>query len=211
MHVAALNDEPTVVLEEALDAYRQFAHALCRATHTAWLELDLSIGQLKGLLVVAARDAVIVGDLAELVGIGRPAASHLVDQLYHRGLITRTEDPVDRRRSQVRLTTKGSELIAQLYLHDRCTLSRWVACLEPADLGAMARGLRVLAMALADTAEGDRSAGSADLTLFRTLELAGDYLLESPSTGAANSAYRPRSRIRPRAWSGWSCRRARRA
>ncbi len=145
-----MSAEDTALVQEALDAYCRFARSLHCAALPAWLQLDLSIGQLKGLLVVANQGAVTIGGLAECMGISRPAASHLVDQLHQRSLVTRTEDPVDRRRSWVRLTTGGRELIEQLYSDERHTLSGWVGRLQPADLVALAAGLRALATLAAD-------------------------------------------------------------
>jgi DNA-binding MarR family transcriptional regulator len=52
-----------------------------------------------------------ISDLSERMGISNAAASQQVDKLFQLGLITRIEDPNDRRAKQVTLSDKGRELI----------------------------------------------------------------------------------------------------
>ena len=49
----------------------------------------------------------------ELLGVTNAAASQLVDRLVQNGLIERSEDPLDRRVKQLKLTTKGKEIIQE--------------------------------------------------------------------------------------------------
>jgi DNA-binding MarR family transcriptional regulator len=52
-----------------------------------------------------------ISDLSEGMEISNAAASQQVDKLFQLGLITRAEDPNDRRAKQITLTPKGRELI----------------------------------------------------------------------------------------------------
>jgi DNA-binding MarR family transcriptional regulator len=52
-----------------------------------------------------------ISDLSERMGISNAAVSQQVDKLFQLGLITRVEDPNDRRAKQITLSTKGYELI----------------------------------------------------------------------------------------------------
>lgn len=47
-----------------------------------------------------------MGRLGSALGIGKPAATALVDALVRRELVERSEDPDDRRRTLVRLNTR---------------------------------------------------------------------------------------------------------
>ena len=51
-------------------------------------------------------------DLAAFLGIGKPTTSRQLTQLVGLGLVERTEDPVDRRASLVRLTAEGRDRFA---------------------------------------------------------------------------------------------------
>jgi len=52
-----------------------------------------------------------ISDLSEHMEISNAAASQQVDKLFQLGLITRAEDPADRRAKQITLSDKGRELI----------------------------------------------------------------------------------------------------
>src|SRR5690625_6680588 len=52
-----------------------------------------------------------VGELADHVGISRPAATQGVDRLVWRGLVQRIGDTEDRRRVHLQLTARGEAII----------------------------------------------------------------------------------------------------
>jgi DNA-binding MarR family transcriptional regulator len=54
-----------------------------------------------------------VSDVGELLGVTNAAASQMVDRLVQYELIERSEDPVDRRVKQLRLTKKGRGIVQQ--------------------------------------------------------------------------------------------------
>jgi DNA-binding MarR family transcriptional regulator len=70
-----------------------------------------------------------ISDLSARMEISNAAASQQVDKLFQLGLITRVEDPNDRRAKQITLSPKGSELL-EASINERY---RWVETLS-ADL-----------------------------------------------------------------------------
>ena len=56
-----------------------------------------------------------VSDLAEAKHISRPAASRAVDALVDKGLITRTQDPDDRRHVNLALTEEGESVLETIF------------------------------------------------------------------------------------------------
>ncbi len=114
------------------------------AATTVWLDLDLTIGQIKGIFMLAYSGPMTVGQVAEALGIGKPAASILVDRLVHISLADRTEDAVDRRRAIIRLTTRGEDLVTQLLQGRRELLQDALGRMSDKDLEALAQGLRAL-------------------------------------------------------------------
>ncbi len=133
------------LVEEALSAYETVIQAFHATTESHWLHLDLTITQLKGLFVLADEGALIVGRMAELLGIGKPAASVLVEALVQLTLVERAEDPSDRRRTIVRLTPQGEELVSQLQHGERRLVRALLGRLAPDDLAALTQGMRALA------------------------------------------------------------------
>lgn len=70
------------------------------------LRLGRGTGRVRVLLSLA-QGARSLGDLAEATGADRPYATLIVNELEARGLLTRTQDPANRRRKLVALTDAG--------------------------------------------------------------------------------------------------------
>jgi DNA-binding MarR family transcriptional regulator len=109
-----------------------------------WLRLDLTMAQFRALVVVSHHRDITVGELGCQLSIGQSAASVLVDHLVRRGLVARTEDPADRRRSLLSCTPAGEALLAELRQGKRQTLKEWLDLLSDEELEGVARELRVL-------------------------------------------------------------------
>src|SRR5258708_2054443 len=96
--------------EDALAAYRQVHRALLTSTASKWRNLDLSMQQLRAMYFLRDEEEMSVGRLAELFGIGLPAASLLADRLVRSGYVERSDDPEDRRSDLLTLTHVGLRL-----------------------------------------------------------------------------------------------------
>lgn len=62
----------------------------------------------------AAYPQVSVGDVADSLQIRHHSASLLIDRCFKRGLLTRTEDPEDRRRALIALTEAGQRVLDEI-------------------------------------------------------------------------------------------------
>ncbi len=136
---------PNATIDEALVARRKIQRALLTSTASRWRDLDISMQQLRALTVLRDEEVATVGRLAELFGIGLPAASILADRLVRAGYLERNEDPADRRRVLLTLTRAGIQLVTDLHEGSHLLLRRWMARLSPQDLAALAQGWRALA------------------------------------------------------------------
>jgi DNA-binding MarR family transcriptional regulator len=114
-----------------------------------WAQLELTMGQLKALMVLAGNQRVTISRIAEILKIGKPAASILIDRLVHLKFVRRTEDETDRRHTLLTLTDSGVDLAARLRQGSVERLAQWVMAMTPNDIAALQRGLE----ALADIAE----------------------------------------------------------
>jgi MarR family transcriptional regulator, organic hydroperoxide resistance regulator len=79
-----------------------------------WIELNLTLAQLKSLFFIAARDRTNFKKLAEALGVTPPNVTGIIDRLVEQGLVTRTENPEDRRIMLLQATEKGQELLNNL-------------------------------------------------------------------------------------------------
>lgn len=141
-----MRDQRERLLQEVVESQR----AIVRASHSTatpnWVQLHLSMAQLKTLFVLNDR-ARSVGEVAEALGVGKAAASLLIDRLVQLDLVERNEDPVDRRRTLVHLTAQGEQSVHQLRDGGRERLLEWLGRIDDEDLAALVRGLRALAAA----------------------------------------------------------------
>lgn len=129
---------------EVVAQYRMMMRGL-KATmgRQAWMEIDLTLPQLRTLLVLAEEGPLVIGQIAQRLSIGLSTGGHLVDRLVQAGLAERTEDVEDRRRTLARLTPKGEELLARL-LSGIQQMQVWLHEVDQDDLAAFLQGLKAI-------------------------------------------------------------------
>src|SRR6202162_6250461 len=101
---------------EVVTQFQTLTRTLKATAGTAWMEIDLTIAQLRTLLILAEEGPLVIGQIAQRLGIGLSTGGHLVDRLVQAGLAERTEDSEDRRRTLARLSPAGEDLYAQLHI-----------------------------------------------------------------------------------------------
>jgi DNA-binding MarR family transcriptional regulator len=79
-----------------------------------WLLLDLTMAQLKAMMLIVQSGGVRSRELADGLGIAPSAATPLVDRLVEQKLARREDDPDDRRIIWIRPTAKAQALHDQL-------------------------------------------------------------------------------------------------
>lgn len=131
------------LIAQAIQAQEQFLAGLHEIG--PWLELDLTMGQLKALIFLARRGPTTISAMAGAMRLSRPSASTLVEQLVQLGLVERVRDVDDRRRAFAGLTGAGRDRLGRLREVNRERLRQWLERLEDGDLAALAQGLTALA------------------------------------------------------------------
>jgi DNA-binding MarR family transcriptional regulator len=81
-------------------------------------ETGLSLTQCKAILEIGglgdASSSCQLKELAEKLGASKPALSRAVDDLVKKKLVTRVEDPEDRRARRIELTARGREVVDRI-------------------------------------------------------------------------------------------------
>jgi DNA-binding MarR family transcriptional regulator len=99
-------------------------------------ESGLSMTQCKALLELGgigeSADPRQVSDLAETFGVSVPSMSRAVDALVKKRLVTRLEDPDDRRVRRVAITAKGKQLVDTLLVVRQAGMEAFAASLSAA-------------------------------------------------------------------------------
>jgi DNA-binding MarR family transcriptional regulator len=105
-------------------------------------ELDLTMPQMRGMFMLsAAEQGLALTELAPRMGLSVAAAGRAVDGLVRNGLVSRTEDPVDRRIKRLALTPAGLAALARIGDARREGLRRFAATLGERERAGLAAGL----------------------------------------------------------------------
>jgi DNA-binding MarR family transcriptional regulator len=140
---------------EVVTQFRTLTSTLKATAGTVWMEIDLTIAQLRTLLVLAEEGPLVIGQIAQRLGIGLSTGGHLVDRLVQAGLAERAEDAGDRRRTLARLTPKGEDLYARLLNHP-LQMQTLIQKVDDADLAALLQGLQALNRSVERESRADR-------------------------------------------------------
>ena len=134
--------------EQVADQLRRINRLLRASSQEDWTSLSLTRAQLKILVLLLQEGPTTVGHLAANLGVTLPSITATVDRLVHQGLVSREDDPNDRRRVINRLTPTGTVLIERLQEGRRTRLVTALQDLPLADLDALARSLDTLEQAI---------------------------------------------------------------
>ena len=83
-----------------------------------------------------------LGALGDHLGLSLPAVSRAVEGLVKRGIVTREEDPADRRSKRVVITRRGRRLHDRIYAIRLAGVRGFVEELDPDQREALLNGLR---------------------------------------------------------------------
>ncbi len=104
----------------------------------------LSVPQFRVLAFLTRHPGACLFAVADHLGVARPTASILVDRLVRRGLVTRTDDPEERRRIALRLTAAGARHFQQAREATRAWLAGVLRGQSPSCLQQIAQGVTLL-------------------------------------------------------------------
>ncbi len=128
---------------EALEQYRAYFHGLKVQFGSILKNIDLTLAQLRTLVILAEEGPLIIGQIAQRLGIGLSTGGHLVDRLVQAGLAERAEDVEDRRRTVARLTPSGEDMYGRLRIGPQ-RMQALLQEMDDADLKALLQGMCAL-------------------------------------------------------------------
>jgi DNA-binding MarR family transcriptional regulator len=111
-----------------------------------WMEetADLTMAQLRALIVITDSGPLSISRLSERLHTGLPSTSAIVDHLVGDGLLQRSQDPADRRRTLVSTTEECERRVAAFRQGPRDVLQAWVSGLTEDELECLVRGMQGL-------------------------------------------------------------------
>lgn len=138
-------DEHQQLIEDIVQAQWVVLSAMQAASQPDWMELEMTMAQIKALFVISQSTGTSINQIAEYLNVGQPTASQLVDRLVRSGLAERSEGEKDRRVKHVSLTEQGEDLVRRLYRGGEEPYRAMLASVDLDDLLALRRGLQAIA------------------------------------------------------------------
>jgi DNA-binding MarR family transcriptional regulator len=136
------------LVAEAVGLHRSIFRTLQANAGEEWSHLPLTMAQVKTLFAVGNLGPVSIGEVARAVGVALPTASVGVDGLVSHGLVVRSEDHEDRRRTLAQLTTSGESLVNRLRQGSLQLMTIALRRLDKVQLEDLVTGLTALSAAL---------------------------------------------------------------
>jgi len=145
-------------VERICVSFRELFRNLHAIEKPPWVDVDLTMSQLKAIFLVAESGGLSGRVLGEKLGITPSAVTALVDRLVQRGYVRREEDLADRRISWARPTALAQDLFERLHASHRQQLEDTLALLSADELATVDQALMALREASARRLAGQTSA-----------------------------------------------------
>ena len=126
-------------LLEVVPLASRWARAAVRRREPSW-----SLPQLMAMGYVRLNPDASLSDLANHLGVGLPTASTLVSRLVSTDQMDRRDDPAERRRALLRLTSKGEAQLEAALADTQAELAERLRSLSARDLARVCGSLAVL-------------------------------------------------------------------
>ena len=137
------------VIDEIIRAQRDLQRSFADDPANPLFRSQLTMSQLKLLLMLRHSGGSGGQELARGMGVSLATLTGIVDRMVGQGLVTRREDPSDRRVRIIELTTHGSRMIDEIVTTGTQRMRHLLDRVEPAGLDVILRALRLLRGALA--------------------------------------------------------------
>ena len=133
------------LIRKIIELQHKSGHAMRHHASAEWMDLSLTIGQLKSLFYIDREESINFRKLAAALEVTPPNITGIVDRLVEHGLVSRKENPEDRRVLLLRTTDKGKTLLAKLRGSSTSRMSGILSGLTDEELSALAKGLEAIA------------------------------------------------------------------
>ncbi|WP_378788857.1 MarR family winged helix-turn-helix transcriptional regulator [Nonomuraea fastidiosa] len=109
-----MNNEREELIHRINQTQRALARLFAQQHQSPLFTSNLTLRQLKVIMLLSINGSASGQDLAHDLGVGLGTVTGIVDRLVAHGLVSRHEDPHDRRVRRVELTPAGTRLIEEI-------------------------------------------------------------------------------------------------
>lgn len=134
---------------EQVDAILRAADVLLRVAAKSVAEVEdvVTTPQLRVLVLIAFQGPQNLGAVARELGVHASNATRTCERLVVAGLLSRREDPLDRRFLQLDLTPEGRDLVTSVFEHRRRAIAEVIERIPAASRESMASAMAAFAEA----------------------------------------------------------------
>ena len=100
-------------IERILGFMRYLMHSVRVQDYRPWVQLKLTKEQLRVIFLLFHKGQSSPGEIALAFGVPKANVTSVIDRLLNKGLVSRHEDPSDRRRYLLSLTDKGKKMMVE--------------------------------------------------------------------------------------------------
>jgi DNA-binding MarR family transcriptional regulator len=127
------------LIEEIIANTQQMMLTMSHFATEAWLDLNLTIVQFKSLCFIDSEVSTNFKNLASALGVTPPSVTGIIDRLVEQGLVSREENPDNRRMQILRTTPAGKILLNKLIASRTNVVTQFLNQLNLRDLSDLSR------------------------------------------------------------------------
>ena len=146
----------TEPIERAIAGYAQLVELLSASRTPEFPDPHVTMAQMRVLMLLSAMGEARMSDLAHQLGIAPSTLSSLVDRLVESDLVTRKDDPRDRRTVVVALAPAGSRMLDQFNELGADALRSLLEQVPDKDLATVNKAIELLVAAARRLSEDPR-------------------------------------------------------
>jgi DNA-binding MarR family transcriptional regulator len=110
-----MEQDRQALIQHILKLSEEIYNMLIPSLPREWLESDVTVAQLRVLLVLHTEGPSRMSSIASAIGVALSTATGIVDHLVRKDLVLRDADPQDRRLVICKLSPEGQELANRLW------------------------------------------------------------------------------------------------
>ena len=131
-----------------LEFMHYFMHSIMVQDHRPWVQLELTKEQLRVIFLLYHKRQSSPGEIALAFGVPKANVTSVINRLVNKGLVSRHENPSDRRRYLLSLTDEGKSRVVRLREIKIATMTRVLERIPDDALDSLVKGLGALTKAL---------------------------------------------------------------
>ena len=148
------------LIADIMAAQRRLQHVFAYDRSDPLFTSQLTLSQLKILMLLSMRGGTSGRELAALMGVGLATLSGMIDRLVAHDLVVRREDPRDRRVRRITLTPAGTDLIGTIITAGAEKQRRLLDRLDTAQLRVVEQAMSLLARVACEELSAADQAGT---------------------------------------------------